>query len=103
MQNIMQGDAYDIPITITDANGEIIADTAVEKVEVMIGWIKKTYPGELKYSDNHWLFPVTQEDSFKLSGSQQSVQIRVKFPGGAVVGAKCKPVSINSSYSKEVL
>lgn len=101
--NIMQGDAYSIPITITTADGTLIDDTMVDAVEVVIGFLKKTYPEEITFSDGKWLFPLTQEESFKLSSYQQTVQVRVKFNSGEVVGAVIGSVPITASVSKEVL
>jgi len=102
MTNIMQGDAYSIPINIT-TGGTIIDDTMAETVEVMIGFLKKTYPEEITFSDGSWLFPLTQDESFKLSSFQQTVQVRVKFNSGEVIGAVVGSVQITSSNSKEVL
>lgn len=101
--HIMQGDAYDIPITITAADGTVVDDTIAEAVEVVIGFLQKTYPGEITCADGKWLFPLTQEESFKLSGFQQTVQVRVKFNSGEVVGAVIGSVPVTASTSKEVL
>lgn len=103
MTTIMQGDAYSIPVTIKAADGTAIDNTMAETVEVMIGFIRKTYPGEITFYDGRWLFPLTQEETMKLDEHTKSVQVRVKFVGGDVVGAKCGPISIDDSRSKEVL
>lgn len=102
MTNIMQGDAYSVPINIT-AGGTVIDDTMAETVEVMIGFIRKTYPEEITFSDGSWLFPLTQDETFKLSSFQQTVQVRVKFNSGEVIGAVVGSVQIAGSNSKEVL
>lgn len=100
---IMQGDAYSIPIAVTAADGTTIDNTIVEAVEVMIGFLRKTYPAEITFSAGKWLFPLTQEESFRLSGYQQNVQIRIKFNSGEVVGTVIESMPVITSASKEVL
>lgn len=105
MLKIMQGDQYSIPIRIKAADGTIIEPSIVSSVEIMVGFIKKTYPGEITFSDDdRWLFPLTQEESVKISSFKQPVQARIKFNGGDVVGGKYIPkLQITESRSKVIL
>ena len=101
MKNIMQGDQYNIPVRVLSGGAPLTPDTA-EKLELVIGGITKSYPGEITYSDC-WQFPLTQQESINLAPGVQPVQIRVRFRDGSVVGRKCGCVSINSSDSHEIL
>ncbi len=101
MKNIMQGDAYSIPVCIKYGDVEITPEM-VKTVEIVIGDLIKTYPDEISYSD-YWYFPLTQKDTFQLVPSLQPMQIRVKFNSGEVVGFDCGCISINNSKSKAVL
>ena len=113
--NIMQGDAYNIEITLTDADGTALTDETVETVEVSLGGLTKTYPGEVTFEPDapsrgapssvttgKWLFPVTQEETACMTG-MLPFQVRVKFAGGNVVGARLPNVYATASISTEVL
>lgn len=102
MKNIMQGDAYKIPVTIT-SRGENLDVNLVDSIEMAVGSLIKAYPGELEYADEKWFFPVSQEETFALPAFQQPVQVRVKFNTGEVIGAKIGSLFVESSHSKEVL
>jgi len=101
MESIMQGDAYSIPVCIRNGDTEILPG-AVETVEIAIGSIIKKYPGEIAFSD-HWMFPLTQQETFGLTPGLQPVKVRVKFVGGEISGTNCGCVSVNASVSREVL
>lgn len=101
--DIMQGDAYSIPITIK-SDGAEIDSAVVEAVEIIIGFIKKVYPGEITFNNGAWHFPLRQEESAKLSRGRTSVQVRVKFHDGNVVGMKHDAaVNVKESRSKVII
>ena len=111
--NIMQGDAYNIEITLTDADDVILTDQMVSAVEISLGGLTKTYPGDVTYEPEtpsrgaaepggKWLFPVTQEETTRMTGPLP-FQVRVKFPGGDVVGTHLPTVYATASISTEVL
>lgn len=86
---IKQGDAYKLPLELK-FNGELLAISDIETVEVYIGPdIRKTYPGDIDYDAGSQKFyvPFTQDETFSLeANSGVSVDIRVKFSGGDVIG-----------------
>ena len=102
---IMQGDEYDVNIALTDSDGEPITDTGVTDVEVGLGGITKTYAdGDVTFDSetNQWVFHLSQAETSGFKGIL-SFQVRVKFGGGDVVGAKLPPVGVSPSASVEVL
>ncbi len=101
MDNIMQGDAYCVPFRIRSGGTEITPEL-VDTVEITIGELTKTYPGEVDY-DMGWIVPLSQQDTFRLGPSLQPVQVRIKFITGDVVGASCGCVCVGDSLSKAVL
>ena len=104
--NIMQGDEYDVNITLKDADGEPITEVGVTDVEIGIGSLTKTYSdGEVSYDSENkqWVFRLSQTETSGLKNGVLSFQVRVKFGGGDVVGAKLPSVGVSPSTSKEVL
>lgn len=101
---IMQGDAYDLGIEIRDEDRNVVTPDDIADVEIVIGYLTRTYAkGELKFGEDVWLFPLTQEESFKLMASRPKAQIRVKWKTGEVDGVKLDLGSVDESYSREVL
>jgi len=101
---IMQGDAYEIALTLNDEENHAIVDTDVADVEITLGGIRKTYAdGDVLYDDGKWLFPVTQEETMKCLPSISGLQVRVKYALGDVVGATIGNVYVTASASNEVL
>ena len=98
---IKQGDAYDIEIVLTDGDGTEVTPAMVSEVEVMLGKLRKTYPGDLTY-DGVWIFPLTQEDTLKIKGIY-GLEARVRFNDGTVVGAGLGVVAVMPSKSRKVL
>ena len=104
---IMQGDAYPFGI-ILKANGEILDINKISIAQFMIGSLIKLYnsngEGEVTYDDKTqmFVFPITQEESFALSGKPE-VQVRVKFADGKVIGKKYGSLEIQFSNTKEVI
>lgn len=99
---IMQGDQYAIPFELEDTQGEAILLELIDTVEIVIGAITKTYPDEISFSDGKFLFPISQEESFSMRNIT-SVQVRIKFSNGDVVGTSLKSINVLESVSKEVL
>ena len=88
---IKQGDAYALPIQIR-LNGELIGVEDVEAAEFCLGdGLRKLYPGDVSYEagDNTFYLPLTQSDTFSFpANGSVSLDIRVKFVGGNVVGVQ---------------
>ena len=86
---IKQGDAYALPIQIR-LNGELIGVEDVEAAEFCLGdGLRKLYPGDVSYEagDNTFYLPLTQSDTFSFpANGSVSLDIRVKFTGGDVIG-----------------
>ena len=86
---IKQGDAYALPIQIR-LNGELINADDVDTVEFTLGEaLRKLYPGDVTYEpgDNTFYLPLTQADTFSVpANGSVTLDIRVKFTGGDVIG-----------------
>ena len=103
MDTIMQGDSYDIAITLTDDAGEIITEAAVEDVVITVGSLSKSYSdGAVTYSDGKWIFPLEQRETFCMRGNLP-FEVRVKFNSGEVVGAELTALTAKCSINKEML
>ena len=101
---MMQGDSYKLGVEILDDTGAGVLPEAVSDIEIAIGHIKKTYAnGEIKYGENVWLFPLTQEESFTLPAGKLYGQVRIKWASGEVNGCKLEIPRLDESRSKEVL
>jgi len=102
---IKQGDQYLIPISIT-SDGEPLNIENVETVEIVIGNLTKKYPSQINYDDteNVFLFPVLQTETFGFKAGSTKLDVRVKFTNGNVVGLeKIQTISVPSALSGEVL
>ena len=102
---MMPGDSYDQGSDVLDDTGAVGLPEAVADIEIVIGHIKKTYAaGEVKYGENGWLFPITQEESFSLPAGKLKGQVRVKWASGEINGCKLELLpKVEESRSKEVL
>ena len=101
---MMQGDSYGLTIDILNADGEAVTPDDVSDVEVTIGYLGKTYAsGEITYSDGKWIFPLTQEETFKFPAARVKAQVRVVWTNGNVEGTVLDPINVRESMSKEVL
>ena len=104
--NIMQGDQYSLAIHLKIDNEEIDL-TTIEKIQFKIGNLLKTFvkgdeESEVVYdSDNHIFdFPLTEEETFQFSNTTAICEVRVKFVGGIIKGAKIAPVQIDFASIK---
>ena len=103
---LRQGDSYQLPIKILIDN--VILDMGlVEIVEFMFGDIRKVYGGistdGVIYSVDHFIVPLTQEETFSLKDKTVNYQARVKFTSGDVKGTAIKKCNLYDSISQEVL
>ena len=101
---MMQGDSYNLGIKILDDTGAVVLPEAVSDVEITIGHLTKTYANdEIKFGENVWLFPLTQEESFSLTAGKPYGQVRIKWASGEVDGCKLEIPKLLESRSREVL
>ncbi len=103
---IMQGDAYNLPVDILNEENIAVTPADVADVEISIGSLRKTYAaGDIIYNADtgKWIFPLTQEETFKMLPRRVKVQIRVKWFDGSVEGTDLGYKNILESMSKEVL
>ena len=86
---IKQGDQYSVPIKIL-LNGEPLDVDDVSEVEFTIaGGTRKLWPQDVQHSttDNCFYLPITQAETFAFpANSSVSLDVRVKFVGGDVMG-----------------
>ncbi len=100
---MMQGDAYKLPFRIKQGE-TVVTLEMVDDVEIIIGTLRKSLTGgEITCADGLWQYPLTQAETFSLSGVYQKVQVRVKFKGGDTVGVRLMDIDVDISLSREVL
>jgi len=101
---MMQGDAYCLGIRIENNAGSVLTPEDVRDVEITVGHLRRTYAdGALHYYNGLWLFPLSQEESFRFLPAAPKAQVRVVWANGAVEGKPLYGVRIEESISKEVL
>lgn len=101
---MMQGDSYNLGIHILNNAGEPVTPADVKDVEITIGHLSKTYLGaSLTFSDGVWMFPLSQQETFRYWASPVKAQVRVVWANGVVEGKPLYGVRIEESISKEVL
>lgn len=101
---MMQGDGYKLGIRILNNAGNPVTPDDVSDVEITIGYLRKTYRNaEIAYSDGLWLFPLSQEETFRFPSAAVKSQVRVMWKNGIVEGKPMYGVRIQESISKEVL
>lgn len=86
---IYQGDQYAIPINI-DRNGITQTGSDLQKLEVVLAGINKTYPGEVVYNSGtqKFLFPLTQDETLQLEEDSYDIVVRPLFNDGTIKGWK---------------
>ena len=102
---VMQGDQYALVFRGTQ-DGEALDTAGVEEIEFVVGPMRKCWPHEVtRDAEGRFLFPLTQEETFHLSSTQQRIQVRVKFYGSTpiVIGTASQGVWITEAMSKVVL
>lgn len=102
---MQQGDQYSIRITIRKEE-TALAPEDVEGVKVKIGNIEHRYPdGSLTYdtTTEAWLFPVTQEQTLSLLGTQPAqVQVNLGGTPPQIIGSSVQSATINGSVIRSV-
>lgn len=102
---MMQGDQYRLPIELKDADGTFVTREEVKDIEVFVGTTRKMLSsGELEFDINENVFYVylSQKETFMMRGDV-SVQARVLFLSGDVVGIDLGKLNFAKSTSKVVL
>ena len=92
---IKQGDAYSIPLHLFFNGDEIGPETLrlLEEIEFALGETEPVrIPAKDAWSDalQCFLLPVTQEQSFALDTGCTTLDVRVQFYGGNVLGVRQK-------------
>ena len=101
---MMQGDSYGLRIEIKNESEEAVTPDDVSDVEITVGFFRKTLAkGKVLYSDGVWIFPITQEESFKLPSTRVKAQVRVVWKNGGVEGTSLDDIRVKESLSKVVL
>ena len=101
---MMQGDSYGLMIEILNSDGMSITLEDVSDVEISVGLLRKTFAdGEVVYADGYWVFPLSQEETFKLPSGKVKAQARVVWANGVVEGVALDEVRVSESISKAVL
>jgi hypothetical protein len=104
VETMMQGDSYVLEIEILNEDDVAVTDADVSDVEITIGHLSKTYKdGAVSYEDGKWIFPLTQEETFKFPASAVPAQLRIVWPNGQVEGVNLGKHFVSESISKEVL
>ena len=102
---MMQGDQYRIPIELKDADGTFVTLEEVKDMEVFFGTARKMLSkGEIEFDplENVFYVSLFQNETFMMRGDV-SVQARVLFLSGDVVGVDLGKLNVAQSTSKEVL
>lgn len=92
MASVMQGDAYNIPVTIKSGNGTLITPEITACVEITVGQFTKRWPGQVTFDEKtgEWQFPVTQKQTFRFAPGAAVVQARVVFQDGSIMAAAAR-------------
>lgn len=100
--NIMQGDEYDVFLTLTDADGEPITTEGVTDVEVGLGGLFFSLTGNtLSYNSDRgaWVFRL-EEDKTEAMKGVLSFQVRVTFDNSDIVGTRLPLVYVTTSMQR---
>ena len=102
---MMQGDQYRIPIELKDADGTFVTLKEVKDMEAFFGTTRKMLSkGEIEFNplENVFYVSLSQKETFMMRGDV-SVQVRVLFLSGDVVGIDLGKLNFAQSTSKVVL
>ena len=101
---MMQGDSYNLGINILNNAGQPVTPDDIKVVEITIGNLRKTYlNAQVTFRDGVWLFPLSQEETFRYWPTSVKAQVRVVWANGVIEGKPLYGIRINESISKEVL
>ena len=104
---IKQGDQYSIPIALK-LNGEDIDINDIAEVEFTFeNGLRKVFPQEVQYNsaDNCFYLPLTQDETFAFpANGSVTLDIRVKFAGGNVIGVqRMESIAVADASSEVIL
>ena len=104
---VKQGDQYSVPILIR-LNGEPVNVDDVAEVEFTFGdGTRKLWPQDVQYNsaDSCFYLPLTQSETFSFpANGSMSLDIRVKFVGGNVMGVqRMENFAVSDATSEVVL
>lgn len=102
---MMQGDQYRLPIELKDADGTFVTREEVKDMEVFVGTTRKMLSkGEIEFEPLKNVFYVflSQKETFLMRGDV-SVQARILFLSGDVVGIDLGKINFAQATSKVVL
>ena len=102
---MMQGDQYRLPIELKDADGTFVTHEEVKDLEVFVGTTRKMLSkGEIEFEpmDNVFYVFLSQKETFMMRGDV-SVQARILFFSGDVVGTDLGKINFAQATSKVVL
>lgn len=102
---MMQGDQYRLPIQLKYADGTFVTREEVKDMEVFFGTTRKMLSnGEIEFEplENMFYVFLRQNETFLMRG-EVSVQARVLFLSGDVVGIDLGKLNFAQSISKVVL
>ena len=102
---MMQGDQYKLTIELKDADGTFVTREEVKDMEVFVGTTRKMLSkGEIEFEplENVFYVALTQKETFMMRGDV-SVQARILFLGGDVVGIDLGKINFAQATSKVVL
>jgi hypothetical protein len=102
---MMQGDQYRLPIELKDADGTFVTREEVKDLEVFVGTTRKMLSkGEIDFDtlENVFYVSLSQKETFMMRGDV-SVQARVLFLSGDVVGIDLGKLNFAQATSKVVL
>lgn len=101
----MQGDQYRIPIELKHSDGSFVTQEELKDMEVFVGNVRKMLSkNEVVFEslENVFYVHLKQEETFRMNGDV-SVQVRVLFPSGDVVGIDLGKINFVKATSKVVL
>jgi hypothetical protein len=102
---MMQGDQYRLPIELKDADGTFVTREEVKDLEIFVGTTRKVLSkGEVEFEsfENVFYVSLSQKETFMMRGDV-SVQARVLFLSGDVVGIDLGKINFAQATSKVVL
>lgn len=101
----MQGDQYRLPIELKNADGTFVTREEVKDLEVFVGTTRKMLSKEeieFEPLENVFYVFLSQKETFMMRGDV-SVQARVLFLSGDVVGIDLGKLNFAQATSKVVL
>ena len=104
-RRMMQGDQYKLPIGLGYEDGTFVTPEEAKDLEVFVGGTRKMLSkGEIEFEplENVFYVSLSQKETFMMRGDV-SVQARVLFRSGDVVGIDLGKLKFGQATSKVVL